>query len=342
MKKVKKGLVYITSSKSSFIANPKCNAWGGDSSPELKTMGAVDVNVPVRAELTLRDCGKLDKVITTMRSNLARTKQGNSERIKYLANTIERVQKMTDTALDGEGLRETVIDELWNLYAKIETMGKDDAHYFEDLPCNEYQSLKPNAKRGAQGVIFHNGRRGADSRPFKPSERWKRIIPDSIYPDPEDQWALLSVTDKIQRGELARCQIDWGLFKPSKARKVGTGKRASATYALSERTDVSPEYATKAIPNTDKMGDVIRHQRDKVTIGYPIAEIDILPPYESKAAKRKRIKSARDALIRLASERKEEAAVVAYRENERRTEAHTKRDNVILYAREIVSTVAHF
>ena len=332
----KKSLVYIKSDPKKFY-KPRRG---------LLAMAVHDIVIPIRNDkdnkdsLSKRDTGKLDTAITVMgynlimskKSNRNRLKAGNSERIKSVANVIDTVQKMKATAVDQSGLLEAVHIELWKLYSKVEAYGVDDAHFMENLPCDDRQSFKPNAERGAQGVIFHNGRKKADkSGRFAPKDRWVRIMPDSKYPNPEDQWALLSVTDKMTRSEMRFADVDYSKCKTSKARLTSSPRSHISGIDITIRSETKrdidtyqfAEYVTKPLSKRarkETMGTTIKSGKGnkEITIGYPVLSKSILPEYESKAAKARRLKAANKAALALAEARIVEAHREALVEDERR------------------------
>jgi hypothetical protein len=248
--------------------------------------------------MTIRDAGKLSKVFTIAAYNLKSSASGNSQRIASIANTIGRVQALQAGALDDQSLQGQVVAGLWQLYSKVETLGLDDAHHNESLPCDDRQSFSANSKRGAIGVLFHKGRKSADKRHgFKPAEKWNRILPDSIYPNPEDQWALLSVYDKITQSEPNHADIDYSDYKPTKCRKASSPDSHISGITVGTRSDQIDITEAHHVPDQSTMGETIRH--DKVTVGYPVAGHSL--PIAATYADKRQLVVKRQALAKVAA-----------------------------------------
>ena len=290
----KKGLVYIRTGKNGYPNNH-------EKKVDNRLSAYADTNpvMPVKAELSARDARKLSKLITVMAYNLNDKVQylGTSARVKSVCNVIEKIGKLKAGALDDRDLLQSITAELWRLYARIETKGMDDAHFSENLPCDDRQTLNPNGKRGAQGVVFHNGRKGADNRKtgFKSSEKWKRIMPDSKYPDPLDQYALLSLCEKLTRGEM--------MFAPVIGDVDVTACRLSSKplshisgIETGKRLDVPVWAPARHIKDASTMGTVWRNCKGLPQ--YAVNSTSIIDEPLSYAEKRMLVRRRQEAIAR--------------------------------------------
>ncbi len=307
------------------------------------TMGLiahVRVALPDVDSMTDRDKRKVSKYMLTLTSQLAKKRiaQVNTVRLETVTSVIERVQGLALNAFDDTGLQAALLQALWHLYARIEIRGTDDSHWNESLPVDEYQSLNPNGKRGAQGFMFHNGTKGQDKGSFNAKQRIARFLPDSKYPDPLDQYALLSVTDKMTRGE-PNIMVPIEYPKATKARLTSSPDSHRSHIAISRRRDMVPSAVGKRLtarqlassklhlPLVDEFAEPTNR------VGIPLVE------RETKAETSKRINTASKAAIRLASERKAVAHSQALAQAERLVASDEARDRTILAARAILATI---
>ena len=137
--------------------------------------------LPAQQALTLRDWRKLGRHIKQAKHSLEAMRYGNTDTLERTMRSIGKIQAMRPEALDGgAGLQAYILAGLWQVYARLETDGTDDAHYMlTDRPQTRDVPIVSEADR-VRGWMF-----------FKPGARVERIMPDSKYPNPEDQYAIL-------------------------------------------------------------------------------------------------------------------------------------------------------
>ena len=282
----------------------------------------------------------MSKAINNARYNMAANKSGNSKRVITIANHIDGLLKLVDGSLDDMTVRDQVVDSMWQLYALVEVRGLDDAHHNENLPCDDRQSFAPNASRGAQGVQFHAGRKQADARGFTDKDRWLRIMPDSIYPDPEDQYALLAGAEKMTRGEPnIMAQIEYP--KATKARLNSSPDSHLSGIELSIRDDMPVMQVTNPIVDKTTMGKVtMSHFDSRVTVGYPVNSVSL--PVKPEPLKGRAL-TAHNKLINSMSDKLKAERLTAtcnrlLVENDRAVAGDLARNSIILLCREILAT----
>ena len=205
----------------------------------------INKDIPLAKDMTARDRSKCDKALVTISYNLKAQTKGTTERLKAIDEHIKYFQKLSDNALDGEGLRDQMIEQLYRLYCWVTMRGLDDSHHHQNIPVDAKQSFNSNSKRGAIGWIFHRGKKTDDIRGFTNKDRITRRMRDSKYPDAEDQYLLLKLTDIFQKGEYlfappvvgvntTRCKLS---LKPAKQLAGFEGHSRDAETLASDGVD---------------------------------------------------------------------------------------------------------
>jgi hypothetical protein len=104
------------------------------------------------------------------------------DRIGSLLNAIAKLEKLNPGVLKG-GLRlkSEMIEMGWLVYAKLEVLGQDNAHYRQsDLPCDDRQTDRPSK---AIGLTFHGKRKLpklADSK-LSPEQQWQALAIADLF-----------------------------------------------------------------------------------------------------------------------------------------------------------------
>lgn len=132
-------------------------------------------------DISPRDGRKLGVHLSKIRVCWKMRLIGTNEPCNRILGSIDKVSKLSPTALDGGGkLKQEFINALWTVYGMIETQGTDDSHYMlTDRPQPRTLPIISQADYH-QGWVF-----------YKPRNRIERVLKDSRYNDMEDQYALL-------------------------------------------------------------------------------------------------------------------------------------------------------